>query len=259
MFRRMMRVSASLGVLAVPLILLACASAVPPNRLAEYIGREGASGMSVADIPAHRPIRAGLVVISDTSAPDAAPALPDEAVSRLAETLRDEINRVTPVSIRQILPNDGLKPGGDPAQIVELGKKHGLDYLTVAVLSSTEVEYPQTVFLAWTAHSQPGWRRDNWSLVELAVVDVKTGKTLMHAEGRGWATLDRPAAPGINQWYPVVWLRPMEPNLRWWPPTYEGAPNTLRVVAMNQAAKRVVLNLQGAWIERLRAERAERS
>lgn len=259
MFPRMRRVSAMLGLLAVPFILSACASAVPPSRLADYIGREGVSGLSVADMPAQRPIRSGLVVISDTSGPDAAPPLPDEAVVRLAETLRDELNRVTPVSIQQILPNNGLGPGGDSTQIVELGKKHGLEYVTVAVLSSTEVEYPQTVFLAWTAHSQPGWRRDNWSLVELAVVEVKTGKTLMHAEGRAWATLDRPAAPGVNQWYPVVWLRPMEPNWRWWPPTYEGAPNTLRVIAMNQAAKRVVLNLQGAWIERLRTERAERS
>jgi len=252
-------VSASLGLLVAPLILSACASAVPPNRLAAYLGHEGVSGLSVAELPAQRPIRAGLVLIVDTAAPDAAPALPEEAANRVAEMLRDEINRVTPFSIQSILPNEGIKPGGDPAPLLEFGKKHGVEYLAVAVLSSTEVEYPQTVFLAWTAHSQPGWRRDNWSLAELAIVDVKTGKTLIHAEGRGWATLDRPAAPGINQWYPVVWLRPLEPNWRWWPPTYEGAPNTLRVVAMNQAAKRLVLNLQGAWIERLRAERAERS
>jgi hypothetical protein len=236
----------------------ACASAVPPNRLLDYVGREAMSGPSVADLPAQRPVRTGLVLISDTSAPDAAPALPDEAVNRVAETLRDEINRITPFAIQQILPNDGIKPGGDQAQIVDFGKKQGVDYLAVVVLSSTEIEYPQTIFLGWTAHSQPGFRRDNWSLMEVALVDVKTGRTLIHAEGRGWATLDRPAAPGINQWYPVVWLRPSEPNWRWWPPTYEGAPNTLRVIAMNQAAKRLVLNLQGAWIDRLRMERPER-
>jgi len=84
-------------------------------------------------------------------------------------------------------------------------------------------------------------------------VDVKAGQTLARAEGRGWATLDRPMAPGVNQWYPVVWLRPMEPSRRYWPPTYEGAANTLRVIAMQDASKRLILNLRQAWSEKRQA------
>jgi len=238
------------------LVLASCASATPPSRLASYIGQEAVSGQIVAEVPALRPIRTALVVISDTAAPDAAPALPEEAVRRVAETLQAELSRITPFAIETIIPNEGITPGGDPAQLAELGKRHGVDYLTAVVLSSTEVEYPMTIFLGWVSHSQPGFRCDNWSLVEAAVVDVKAGKTLVQAEGRGWATLDRPAAPGINQWYPVIWKRPLEPNWRWWPPSYEAAPTTLRVIAMNEAVKRVVSNLQRAWIERLEAERA---
>jgi hypothetical protein len=236
-------------------VLAACASATPPSRLASYIGQEAVSGQVVAAVPAQRPIRAGLVVISDTAAPDAAPALPDEAVHRVAETLQAETSRITPFKIEKIIPSEGIQPGGDPAQLAELGRRHGVDYLVTVVLSSTEVEYPMTIFLAWVAHSQPGFRCDNWSLVEAAVVDVKAGKTVVHAEGRGWATLDRPAAPGINQWYPVIWQRPLEPNWRWFPPSYDAAPTTLRVIAMNQAVKRAVSNLQHAWIERLEAQR----
>ncbi|MEK6526744.1 MAG: hypothetical protein AABZ22_07715, partial [Nitrospirota bacterium] len=66
------------------------------------------------------------------------------------------------------------------------------------VVSSTEQEYPLMVFLGWHSHSQPGLRRDNWSLIEVALVDVKSGRSLLRAEGRGWATLDRLMAPGIN-------------------------------------------------------------
>lgn len=252
----MNRLIAQTGLMLGLLVLAACA-AEPPSRLASYIGQEAVNGQVVAAVPAQRPIRAGLVVISDTAAPDAAPALPDEAVHRLAETLQAEISRTSSAfAIEKIIPNEGITPGGDPAQLAELGKRHGVDYLVTVVLSSTEVEYPLTIFLAWTAHSQPGFRCDNWSLVEAAVVDVNAGKTVVHAEGRGWATLDRPAAPGINQWYPVIWQRPLEPNWRWWPPSYEAAPTTLRVIAMNQAVKRVVSNLQHAWIERLETERA---
>jgi hypothetical protein len=68
----------------------------------------------------------------------------------------------------------------------------------------------------------------------------------VQAEGRGWATLDRPSAPGIDQWYPAIYLRPQDER-RIWPPTYAGAPNTLRVVSFGQAAQRLVLKLQNSW------------
>ena len=61
-----------------------------------------------------------------------------------------------------------------------------MDYLLVAVLSSIEQEYPVSVFLGWTTHRQPGLRRDNWSLVEAALVDGRTGRPLVQAEGVPW-------------------------------------------------------------------------
>lgn len=70
------------------------------------------------------------------------------------------------------------------------------------------------------------------------------------------ATLDRPTAPGISQWYPVIYLRPQDPERRIWPPSYEGAPVTLRVVSMEQAAKRLAENLQRAWVEQRELELA---
>lgn len=68
------------------------------------------------------------------------------------------------------------------------------------------------------------------------------------------ATLDRSTAPGISQWYPVIYLRPQDPERRIWPPTYEGAPLTLRLVAMEQAVMRLAGNLQRAWIEQRERE-----
>lgn len=232
-------------------LISACASGVPPSRLGEYVGKQQITGAEAALLPP-RPVRSGLVVISDTTAPDAAPALPDEAVHRLTEMLLQRLNDTGTVAIDKIIPAETVRRGGDPSQFRELGKKHGVDYLTVVVLSGTEQEYPMTLFLGWVSHAQPGLRRDNWSLIELALIEVATGKTVLHAEGRGWATLDRPMAPGINQWYPVVFLQPGYGALarHWWPLTYEGAPTTLRVVSMNEAAKRVVLNLLDAWLQK---------
>jgi hypothetical protein len=231
------------------IFLVSCASAIPPARIGDYVSSEHrVSDDAFAKIN-QRPLQAGLVVVSDTAAPGAAPNLPEEALARLGESLQRDLGRVIPVAITELTPADHIRPQlhGDWAQFAELGRQRGLEYLAVVVVSSTEQEYPVTLFLGWTTHAQPGFRRDNWSLLEFALLDLKHNQTLMQAEGRGWATLDRPSAPGINQWYPAVYLRPQDQR-RIWPPTYEAAPNTLRVVSFEQAAKRLVLKLQNSWL-----------
>lgn len=240
-------------------MLTACA-AVPPSRIGDYLSSELKPEEEALLKIEPRPLQAGLVLVSDTAHPGAAPNLPDEAMLRLAETLKQDISQSIPVAITEIIPADQIRPqpNGDWAQFADLGRQRNLDYLVVVVLSSTEQEYPMTLFLGWTTHSQPGLRRDNWSLLELALLDLKNNRSLLQAEGRGWATLDRPMAPGVNQWYPVVWLRPQDPNRPIWPPTYEGAPNTLRVVSFDQAQKRLTLKLQNSWVGQLQADAATR-
>jgi hypothetical protein len=230
------------------------ASNVPPSRLSQYLGRQIAMGPPAEDLLPEVPVRAGLVLLADTTAPGAAPVFGDEALGQMAESLRSQLAKALRLNIDQVLPADGIRPDGGAAQFVALGQRYQYDYLLIAVASSTEQEYPFTVFLGWTSHSQPGLRRDNWSLVETALLDVKTGIVLLRAEGRGWATLDRPTAAGINQWYPVIWKRPQEPNWRWWPPSYESAPHTLRVIAMQDAVKRLVIHMQDAWIQKRQQE-----
>ena len=255
--RRIFKVS---NVFLGAVVLTACASAVPPTRIGDYVSVEHTADEASLLKIEQRPLQAGLVLVSDTTDPGSAPNLPDEAMLRLAETLKHDIDRSIPVVIKEIIPSDHIRPqpNGDWAQFADLGRQHGLDYLVVVVLSSTEQEYPVTLFLGWTTHAQPGFRRDNWSLLEFALLDLKNNTSLIQAEGRGWATLDRPTAPGINQWYPVVYLRPQDPERRIWPPTYEGAPNTLRVVSFDQAEKRLAVKLQNSWIGQLEADASTR-
>ncbi|HKY71015.1 MAG TPA: hypothetical protein VJL88_03780 [Nitrospira sp.] len=242
------------GLLGV-VLFTACASAVPPSRLGDYVSSDHRAGGDALTQVEPRPLKAGLVLVSDTAEPGAAPNLPGEAFVRLGETLKEDISQRIPVTITEVLSAEHIRPqpNGDWSQFAELGRQRGLEYLVVVILSSTEQEYPVTVFLGWTTHAQPGLRRDNWSLLEFALLDLKNNVSLMEAEGRGWATLDRPTAPGINQWYPVIYLRPQDPERRIWPPTYEGAPNTLRVVSFDQAEKRLALKLQNSYIGQLQA------
>lgn len=254
MIRSPVTVCRNLLVLLPILGLAGCASTEPPSRLAEYVGPQAISdSASDVPLPEQRPLRAGLAVIYDKSAPGAVTDFPDQTLQQMAEQLPQQLNQY-PLKIDRIVPADGIQPPSDQRQLSELGRQYGLDHLLVVVASATEQEYPLQIAVGWTTHVVPGLRRDNWSLVEAALFDVQAGKVLVRAEGRGWATLDRPTTPDINQWYPVIWKRPLEPNWRWWPPTYESAPYTLRVIAMQEAVKRLVLNFQDAWLQKREAD-----
>jgi hypothetical protein len=241
------------------IFVVSCASSVPPARIGDYVSSEHQVGEEALSRIDQRPLQAGLIVVSDTADPGAAPNLPEEALIRLVEKLQQDIGHAIPVSVKEIIPADHIRPQphGDWAQFAELGRQRGLDYLAIVVVSSTEQEYPITLYLGLYTYMTPGFRRDNWSLLEFALLDLKHNQTLMQAEGRGWATLDRPSAPDINQWYPAIYLRPQDQR-RIWPPTYEGAPNTLRVVSFDQAEKRLVLKLQNSWLGVLESEAAAR-
>lgn len=236
--------------MALVTMLSGCAAATPPSRLNDYVGTHPTPALESLGLLSNKAGRTGLLVIADQDAAEAAPILPDEAQTQLTEQLKERLAHSLPITVEMLIPAEGVQPQGDVKSLLELGKARDVEYLLVVVASATEQEYPLTLFLGWHTHSQPGLRRDNWSLLEAALIDVKTGTVLLRGEGRSMATLDRPMAPGINQWYPVIWFRPAGPDGRpWWPPTYEGAPNTLRVVTMNDAAKRLALDLQRTWLK----------
>jgi hypothetical protein len=243
----MRRVLTQVSLLLSMALSVSCASAIPLARMGDYVSSGHPHGNEAFTRIDQRQIQAALVMVSDTAAPGASPNLPEEALYRLGEGLQRGIGRAIPIVITEIISTDRIKPQphGDWTQFAELGQQRGLEYLAVVVVSSTEQEYPMTFNLGLTTHAQPGYRRDNWSLLEFALLDLKHDQIVLQAEGRGWATLDRPSAPGIDQWYPAIYVRPQNER-RIWPPTYEGAPNTLRVVSFEQAADRLVLKLQNS-------------
>lgn len=246
MMVRLLQVSRSL-VLLLPMVgLSACVAPQPPSQLTHYVGPQTAADDQ--PLPDQRPLRAGLVLVYDRSGPEPGGDFPDQALVQMAEALRHELSQY-PLLVERVLPAEGIRKG-DERQLMELGRKQGWDHLLVVVASATEQEYPLQIAVGGTTHVVPGLRRDNWSLAEVALIETRTGRALVRAEGRGWATLDRPTTPDINQWYPVIWKRPLDPNWRWWPPTYESAPYTLRVIAMREAVKRLVVSFQDAWLQK---------
>lgn len=248
------------GLLLVAAFLLsACVAAGTPSRIGDYVMRDTkAPENAVISMPDQQPVQAGLLVIADKANPGSGPGLPDEALARFIEDLRGEFGQGLPFRITQIVQANGIAPnpgGGDPDRLRELGMKHNLDYLALVVISSTEVEYPKELDLGGATQGTPGLQRDNYSRAEFALLDLKRGQTLMQAEGQGWATLVRPYVPGMSPRYPVVYIRPGEQR-RIWPPTWEGAPDTLRVVSFNLAGKALASKLNQVWLSYLQSRAA---
>ena len=138
--------------------LVSCASAIPPARIGDYISSDHQAGDDAFARVDQRPLQAGLVVVSDMAEPGVAPNLPEEAFARLRESLQRDLDRAIPVAITEVIPADQIRqqPHGDWAQFAELGQQRRLDYLVVVVVSSTEQEYPVTLFLGG-GHACAAW------------------------------------------------------------------------------------------------------
>jgi len=255
----MSRYRTRLLVLIGVMLSVGCAGPTPASRLAQYVPISRPGDSALTRLPDQRPVRATLVLIADRSESEAPPLLPEVVQERLAEKLREDINRGFPIVIERVVQLGEIPAGGAKLDWRTVAGQQGAEYLVVAVLSGVEQEYPVSLFLGWTTHRQPGVRRDHWALVEAALIEGRSGRVVLQAEGRAWATLHRPTAPGISQWYPVIYLRPQDPERRIWPSNYEVAPVTLQVVATERAAKRLADNLQRAWVERRDVELASMS
>lgn len=229
----------------------ACAPTVPSSHLPEYLpGPPEGAGDALPVLPPSGRIPTGLVFIAASQESADSTAAAEAARTDTANRLAQELTRTTPFSVVKLfdLPVGAQETSRE--KLAEFGRAQGLSHVLVVVASSEEQEYPITIFLGWVSHRQPGWRRDHWALLEAGLLDTGTGRTVLTAEGRGWATLDRPSAPGINQWYPVIYLRPQDPERRIVPPSYEEAPAILRQVGLHEASTRLATELRRVWNER---------
>ena len=90
-------------------LLVSCASAIPPARIGEYVPSEHRAGDDAFRRINQRPLQAGLVVVSDMAEPGAAPNLPEEALTRLGESLQRDLGRAIPVAIIEVVSADHIR------------------------------------------------------------------------------------------------------------------------------------------------------
>ena len=222
-----------------------------PERLPAYLGvdKDPRTTISPLEIPA-KGLKAGLVVIYDTTDPDSAPALSEPILSDLTHRLKDRLAENFTIMGEPVVHSGTLAPNGNPEQFVQLAKGQNSPFLLLAIFSSSEVETPTQLPIGGSLQGGGGrggvlgFQAENYALAELALLDGKTGAILIRAKGQAWSILERLNVPVESNVYPVV-RRSLLPMPIY--PTEETAFDTLRGVAANDAMEQALMHFKEAW------------
>ena len=183
----------------------------PQARLDAYLGQQPALDLSgFADLPGV--VQTGLVVINDTTAPDSAPKLSDASFDALAEHVRQQLMHAVPLEVVRVVHSSNPATSfPNFATVLQWGKDQHVDYLVMAVLSSSEIEVPER--LPWRGSTLGaigrglllGYRAENLALAELALIDVRY-RPRVGAESRGtpglpWTGWTCPLNPTSTRWF----------------------------------------------------------
>lgn len=231
----------------------ACSFNNTPKRLPVYLTPMPATGEAAVKgntLPLGD-ITGVLVVINDTGFQESAPGLQPGTLQNLGGYLQEEVQKQLPIQLSSVLYPDGLKPNGSADQYIQLAKDHGVPYLLLAILSSSEVEFSDRFPLGGTQGGGGGrgwlvgWRAENYARLELALLEVQSGKLVVSKDGQAWAVLERLAVPMESNVYPVVRRAQIQAPIY---PNSEGdAFETLRWVSGQDAIAQAVMHLGGAW------------
>ncbi len=227
-----------------------CSAGWPQARLATYLGPTP-SPPAPTEILKRGEVRAGLLVINDTSAHDSAPQLSAESFDATKEHIQFQLTKEVPMVLVGL---DTPIPSTLPTELVSLlqmAKDQQVDYVVLAVVSSTEIEVPDRLPLQGSFSGGGmrgllvGYRAENFALAELALVDVQTGQTLIQADGQAWASLERLDVPLESNIYPVV-RRGLEiPPI--YPTREDRAHDVMRAVASSDAINQAVMHFKESW------------
>ncbi len=224
-----------------------------PKRLPGYLTPVSATGepaVTGTTLPLGD-ITGALVVLNDTGFQKSAPGLRAGTLENLGGYLQEEIHKQLPIQLSSVVYPDGLKPNGSADQFIQLAKDHGVPYLLLAVLSSSEWEVPDRFPLGGFQQAGlrggglVGYRAENYARLELALLDGQTGRPVVTTDGQAWATLERLAVPLESNVYPVVRRSQMQPPI--YPNSEEDAFETLRWISGKDAIAQAVMHLEMAW------------
>ncbi len=239
-----------------------CISPSPTDRVQAYLGPEtdlGKPSPVEATLPAGG-FDAAFLVINDTTNPESAGPLSEPILAQMNVRAREQLVLNFPIRFSRELSAEGVTPQGNATELVRLAGSEAGDYMMLVLFSSEESEYAAYFGLGPSQGGGatgtggvggrpaiPGYQVQNFALVEMALLETGSGRLIIGANGRAWATLNRLEIPIESNNYPVV--RRALHNAPIFPEE-DVAYDTLRGVAADDALKEALMQLKIAWAKR---------
>lgn len=213
------------------LFLVGCQTQEP--RLPAYIGQ--VEGLSLKEGPHPESLpsaihQVGVLVISDSFFPNAAPSLSSGMKDILENRLVKKMNESFGLKVLPVRIEHPVQPTGNGRLFTQLMKTHHLDFLLLALFSSREVEGHTEIGAESMMNRMSGIEITNVALVELALLQGDSGNIALQAEGTGSSSMEQLAAP-IGEDYPRK----------------KDARDILRANAAEKALDQALLMLQRQW------------
>lgn len=230
-------------------LLSGCLHSAPP-RLEHYVGPPGQTAM-LASESGSQAIESALLVLNDFSAKGSAPPLSTAGLRFVTAQTRQRLEESLPVKGIKVIPSSSAsQPGLLPLQ--QIAQEQGVEYVLVAVFSGTEIETADQLPLGGQQEGGgalgkvSGYSTSNHALVELALIHAKTGRSVIRAEGRAYATLDGLSSGASSNVYPVI--RRSGRMARIFPPSdKDQAHDVLRSIAGDEALEQAVYHMKLDW------------
>lgn len=239
------------------MLLVGCTAT--PSRMDAYLGpaHDGQLARSSAAqaVSSETPLKAGLIVINDTSAEEAAPSLSASMMEMLTNLFAQRLEATGSIKVVKTFPAGTVTPQGNVDAFINQAAGNGFEYLVVGIISSSEAEIPTYLPLSGVIQgggrgpTVPGYRARNLSRVEVALVHLPTKQSVLRVDGQAYADLYRLNVPiEESNAFPVIFRSQLVNPIF---PSETLAHDTLRGVAGDDAIKQAMMHFRQHWKQRM--------
>lgn len=238
-----------LSILMILLMVMASGCSSTQPRLQGYFEPEPESSAVLQEkLSANSSNRlpVGMAILLSEGHSPASPSVSEDSWAQFTAQAKHKIQGHIPVTMEEVLY---LKEGpvGEKSDFLRELREHAkTDVVMVVAPSSREVKGPAQFDVLPEVSTLNGSQIDHYSTVELGLLDLKSGKLLLQAEGNSFATLEQLDVPLASNRYPRVRGSARTSSIY---PAEDKALETLRMVARDEALDQAVMKLTGKWRE----------
>ena len=235
------------GIILFGVFTISCGMLSPPLKLPSYLGvnslKTEKSSLN-SFVGSHKELRIGLLPVFDTSEPDSAPALSADSHRRFLVEIIQRTEELLPMKVVIVFRSTDFNPGKGPKQFVRPSLGREIDGVLVMLISDTESQSPAYLHLVPEVGSLPGFQTQNFSLIEMALLEPSDGYPLLQVHGRAYATLEHLADPLGSNRFPNIRRSSQEGPIF---PNPDDAHEVLRMVALSDALYQAIWKFKEQW------------